>query len=50
MSEPDLANIADILLRVALGIIVFPTDRLDTSDQAAVRDYAARYLVPIIRA
>ncbi len=46
--EPDLANIADILLRVALGIIVFPTDRLDTSDQAAVCDYAARYLVPII--
>ncbi len=46
--EPDLANIADILLRVALGIIVFPTDRLDTSDQAAVREYAARYLVPII--
>jgi len=28
---------------------VFPTDRLDTSDQAAVREYAARYLVPIIR-
>jgi hypothetical protein len=48
ISEPDLANIADILLRVALGIIVFPTDRLDTSDPAAVRDYAARYLVPII--
>ncbi len=46
--EPDLANIADVLLRVALGIIVFPTDRLDTSDPAAVRDYAARYLVPII--
>ncbi len=45
---PDLDNIADILLRVALGIIVFPTDRLDTSDPAAVRDYAARYLVPII--
>jgi len=42
------ANVADILLRVALGIIVFPTDRLDTSDSAAVRDYAARYLVPII--
>jgi AcrR family transcriptional regulator len=48
MAEPDLANVADILLRIALGIIVFPTDRLDTSDQAAVRDYAARYLVPII--
>lgn len=46
--DADLANIADILLRVALGIIVFPTDRLDTSNQAAVRDYAARYLVPII--
>ena len=46
---PDLANIADILLRVALGIVVFPTDRLDTSDHAAVREYAARYLVPIIR-
>jgi TetR/AcrR family transcriptional regulator len=46
--EADLANIADILLRVALGIIVFPTDRLDITDQAAVRDYAARYLVPII--
>ena len=42
--EADLANIADILLRVALGIIVFPTDRLDITDQAAVRDYAARYL------
>ncbi len=48
VAEPDLANIADILLRVALGIIVFPTERLDTSNQAAVRDYAARYLVPII--
>jgi TetR/AcrR family transcriptional regulator len=46
--ESDLANIADILLRVALGIIVFPTDRLDTSDTTAVREYAARYLVPII--
>lgn len=48
MSGPDLDNIADILLRVALGIIVFPTDRLDTSDPTAVREYAARYLVPII--
>ena len=46
--DADLADIADILLRVALGIIVFPTDRLDTSDQAAVRAYATRYLVPII--
>ena len=46
--EPDLANIADILLRVALGVIVFPTDRLDTSDPAAVHEYAAHYLVPII--
>ncbi len=46
--EPDLANVADILLRVALGIVVFPTDRLDTSDPQAVREYAARYLVPII--
>ncbi|GBG37785.1 TetR/AcrR family transcriptional regulator [Mycobacterium montefiorense] len=46
--DTDLANIADILLRVALGIIVFPTDRLDISDHAAVREYAARYLVPII--
>jgi len=34
LPEPDLADIADILLRVALGIIVFPTDRLDTSDPA----------------
>lgn len=50
VAEPDLANIADILLRVALGIIVFPTDRLDTSNEAAVRDYAARYLIPIIGA
>lgn len=48
--DADLANVADILLRVAVGIIVFPTDRLDTSDQAAVRAYAARYLVPIISA
>jgi TetR/AcrR family transcriptional regulator len=47
--DADLADIADILLRVALGIIVFPTDRLDTSDEAAVREYAARYLIPIIR-
>lgn len=48
LPQPDLDNVADILLRVALGIIVFPTDRLDTSDPAAVREYAARYLVPII--
>lgn len=46
--DEDLANIADILLRVAVGIIVFPTDRLDVKDPQAVRDYAARYLVPII--
>lgn len=46
--DTDLANIADILLRVALGIIVFPTDRLDISDHVAVGEYAARYLVPII--
>ncbi|OMC22772.1 TetR/AcrR family transcriptional regulator [Mycobacterium sp. SP-6446] len=48
MPELDLADIGDILLRVALGIIVFPTDRLDISDDSAVRAYAARYLVPII--
>lgn len=48
MPDADLANIADILLRVAVGIIMFPTDRLDIEDPAAVRDYAARYLVPII--
>jgi TetR/AcrR family transcriptional regulator len=48
LPEADLSNIADILLRVALGIIVFPTDRLDISDHAAVREYAARYLVPIL--
>jgi TetR/AcrR family transcriptional regulator len=48
LHEADLANVADILLRVALGIIVFPTDRLDIADAAAVRDYAARYLVPIM--
>lgn len=48
LPDADLADIADVLLHVALGIIVFPTDRLDTSDEKAVRDYAARYLVPII--
>ncbi|MHA7651522.1 TetR/AcrR family transcriptional regulator [Mycobacterium sp. ML4] len=48
IADTDLANIAEILLRVAVGIIVFPTDRLDISDEAAVRAYAARYLVPII--
>lgn len=48
MPDADLANVADILLRVAVGIIMFPTDRLDTSDEAAVREYAARYLVGII--
>ncbi|MEC4762644.1 TetR/AcrR family transcriptional regulator [Mycobacterium sherrisii] len=48
ITEPDLANIADVLLRVALGIIVFPTDRLDIADDAAVRGYAARYLVPLL--
>jgi TetR/AcrR family transcriptional regulator len=47
-ADSVLADIADVLLRVALGIIVFPTDRLDISDPAAVRDYASRYLVPII--
>ena len=50
LPEADLADVADVLLRVALGIIVFPTDRLDTTDPAAVRAYAARYLVPIIAA
>ncbi|AGZ51542.1 bacterial regulatory s, tetR family protein [Mycobacterium kansasii 662] len=48
LPDADLADVADILLRVAVGIIMFPTDRLDTSDDAAVRDYAARYLVPIV--
>jgi TetR/AcrR family transcriptional regulator len=48
MPDTELADIADILLRVALGIIAFPTDRLDVTDAAAVRAYAARYLVPIL--
>jgi AcrR family transcriptional regulator len=48
MPDTELVDVADILLRVALGIIVFPTDRLDIADPAAVREYAARYLVPII--
>lgn len=48
LADADLDNVADILLRVALGIIVFPTDRLDIADPAAVREYAGRYLVPLI--
>ena len=48
VAAPELADVADVLLRVALGIIIFPTDRLNTSDPAAVREYAARYLVPIL--
>ncbi|KAA1250466.1 TetR/AcrR family transcriptional regulator [Mycobacterium simiae] len=48
VADSDLSNIADILLRVAVGIIMFPTDRLDTSDDGAVREYAARYLAPIV--
>ena len=48
LPDPELADVADILLRIAFGIIVFPTDRLDTTDPAAVRRHAARYLIPII--
>ncbi|MFY2858497.1 TetR/AcrR family transcriptional regulator [Mycobacterium sp. THU-M104] len=48
LPDPELADVADILLRIAFGTIVFPTDRLDTTDPAAVRRYAARYLIPII--
>ena len=44
--EPDQCRRHPAAVR--LGIIMFPTDRLDTSDPAAVREYAARYLVPII--
>ncbi len=48
MSEEDLQAVSEILIRLTQSLLLNPDGQLDTSDPAAVRRYAERYLARLI--
>lgn len=48
MSEPRLLLVAETLQRLALSLLLFPTGRLDRSDEDLMREYARHHLARLI--
>lgn len=48
MPDDELALAAEVLLRVATTYLMNPEGHLDLEDEAAVRDFAKRYLSPLV--
>lgn len=48
MPEDELRTVAELMLRVAWTYLLNPRGGLDVTDEAAVRDYARRYLAPLV--
>ena len=48
MDDDDLHLVAELLLRLASTYLIDPTGRLDVTDEAAVRDYAKRFLSALV--
>lgn len=48
MAEDDLLLVSETMLRLASTYLVDPAGRLDITDELAVRDYAKRYLAPLV--
>ena len=48
MDDDDLHLVAELLLRLASTYLIDPSGRLDVTDEAAVRDYAKRFLSALV--
>ena len=48
MPDEELRTVAELMLRVAWTYLLNPRGGLDVTDEAAVRDYARRYLAPLV--
>ncbi len=48
MPDHELAEVAELLLRLASTFLLDPTGHLDLDDPIAVRDYAKRYLSQLV--
>jgi len=48
MSDEDLQAVSEILIRLTHSLLLNPQGQLDTSDPAAVRRYAQRYLARLV--
>lgn len=48
MPQEELRAVAELMLRVAWTYLLNPRGSLDVTDEAAVRDYARRYLAPLV--
>lgn len=48
MPQDELLVVAELMLRVAYTYLLNPAGSLDATDDAAVRDYARRYLAPLV--
>lgn len=48
MPEEDLLAVSEILIRVAMSLMLLPHGQLDSTDPAAVRRYAERYLARLV--
>lgn len=49
MPEDDLRVVAETMLRVAYTYLLNPRGQLDMTDDEVVRDYARRFLAPLVR-
>jgi len=48
MPDGELHTVAELMLRVSWTYLLNPGGGLDVTDEAAVRDYARRYLAPLV--
>ena len=48
MPDDELLTVAELMLRVSWTYLLNPRGGLDVEDEAAVRDYARRYLAPLV--
>ena len=48
MPDRDLMAVAELHIRLAVSLAQIRTATLDVGDAAAVRDYARKYLAPLV--
>ena len=48
MPEDELRTVAELMLRLSWTYLLNPRGGLDVSDERSVRDYARRYLAPLV--
>ena len=48
MPDDELQTVAELMLRVSWTYLLNPRGGLDVTDESAIRDYARRYLAPLV--